>query len=230
MSNEQYDKIVNELIIIKRKLENYCRTNPKSQINDIYRGVCILFTPLLLNPKIMLIGINSGAGYYYKTGKIRSWFKPLSYHEYIKENYSLAKQTKNIFREINRFELLAESVKTNFNYFITDNTTNLKRLMRLVNYELNIDLRNKSEEWTNTMIKLVKPKIIVAEGFTVFNSLMRSSCNNIIVKESMNKEGNVKLGYYNDIKVFAYKRNHSSIIDSESVKRELKKVLRRLNI
>ena len=45
-------------------------SNQNSRIKDLYKGCQVLFSPLLHQPKYLLIGFNPGGGYHKWHGKI----------------------------------------------------------------------------------------------------------------------------------------------------------------
>lgn len=212
MGNSEYQKIMKEVKAVNNTIIKHIKTNRKSNIEQYYRGVCILFTPLISNAAILILGENSGSGYYKENNKIRNWYKPLRHNEYVTENYQLAKNVKDIFSDIDKYELLLRSVKTNFYYFISDNLKSLKRLIHRVYEDIGIDIENKSQDWTERMIRIVNPKIILCEGFGAFNYLSSIPCLNMSITKDLEY---VKQGVYNGIQIIGFKRIYSNIFEKK---------------
>lgn len=112
---------------IIREVKISSRTNQKD-FESYFKGIQVLFSPLKYKPKIMLIGINPGSGYFDWVGKPVKRYKPLNFHEYFHYDYNLARQTREVFDSIDRLDILEGSVKTNVYYFATKSESELRRL------------------------------------------------------------------------------------------------------
>ena len=142
----QYSEIKLEVEEFLTKFEN--DENQIIAFKKYFRGIQILFTPLIHKPKFMFIGINPGAGFYNYEGNKAKYVKrlsPMQNTEYIGQEYRLAKETRKLFElsGISKIDL-KNSVKTNYYFLATKNTNDLNKL--LVNLkDYNID--KKSEKW-----------------------------------------------------------------------------------
>ena len=144
-------------------------------------------------------------------------------------NYRLAIETIKAFElagysisEIR--ELLNEkSIKTNFYYIITKNKNDISKcLNQLENYSFN-DFWQKSYDWTGQLIEITKPKVIICEGKSVFDTVKKY--DEIIESDWKNDCGYVKrsdgqiiLGYS---RIFSNIRNKEKL--SQLIKRFIKK-------
>lgn len=83
------------------------------------------------------------------------------------------------------------------------------------------DVYSKSSKWTDDLVTLVQPEIIICEGKSAFDRFIENK--NI---DSKKLSENVFYTKYGDIKVLGYKRNFSNISYIEEVALELKNCLK----
>lgn len=203
---EDFLKVFNE----NKELENV--------VKRYYRGIQILFSPLTKNPKIMFLGINPGAGFYNNNDNVNVLrLNPMEFVEYVGQTYLLAKETRKLFElaEIPISEL-KQTVKSNYYFFASKNQ---KDLFKLLSHLRQDKVYTKSKKWINKLIEIVEPSIIVCEGKTVFNKLIKDW--NCKVKTT-----NDDSYYYAEdgaIKIIGYKRYMSRILNKEKVAEILKK-------
>lgn len=62
MNTTELDEIVKEADEWHSKLEGLYKTD--DNVNKLYRGIDIWFSPIIERPEIMFLGINPGAGYF----------------------------------------------------------------------------------------------------------------------------------------------------------------------
>ena len=167
---------------ISTKLASLKAEIDKNQIaKSLYGGFYVWDSKQIENPEIMFIGINPGNGNPNNSGEIVT--EPenqISYLEFMdgeNDKYTLAKETILVFEmagyEANEIrELLNnKSIKTNFYYLITTNQNDIKKCVnQLENYSFN-DFWKQSYEWTGQLIELAKPKVIICEGKSVFDTI-----------------------------------------------------------
>lgn len=148
---------------------------------DLFKefGWRVFFSPVFYKPKVMLIGINPGAG----QGDNRDfdfWDGSVMF-EYTNPEYSfaLARETNEAFAQAGLTEVLKSStVKTNY-FFLS--TTNEKDLYKITSHlgrssdnakELLGDkVFRKSAEWTKELIELLQPEVIVCEGKGAYDNV-----------------------------------------------------------
>lgn len=165
--------ILKTLTEIKNKID-------KNEIaKSLYGGFYVWDSKFIENPEIMFVGINPGNGNPNNEGKINTELEQqISYLEFLdgeNDSYTLAKETVNAF-EMAGFSiteirnLLSEkSVKTNFYYLITKNQNDIRKcLNQIENYTFN-EFWLQSYKWTGELIELIRPKIIICEGKSVFD-------------------------------------------------------------
>ena len=211
----QYSKIKLEVEEFLTKFENDEKQNVVYK--KYFRGIQILFTPLVYKPKFMFIGINPGAGYFNYEGNNAKYVKrlsPMQNTEYVGQQYRLAKETRKLFKLANISQVdLKNSVKSNYYFLATKNTNDLSKLLLSLK-EYNVE--KKSEKWINKLTEIVEPEIIICEGKSIFEKFTKSkvSENDDVYYFEMGK-----------IKVIGYKRKFSNIVNKEKVAKMLKEKL-----
>ena len=186
-----------------------------TEIQTLYKGCQLLFSPLLQRPKILLIGFNPGGGYYNWHGKIVEEFQPMQALEYYLNTHPLGEQTKSLFRQAGTEEDLQHyTVKTNFYYWATDNVADFNRLMKLMPEELSKKIFQMARVWTKQLIETLQPELIIAEGFKAFDEV------EVLFPEKIKFEKGENIRSFqipNGMKVLGYKRNQGSIIGKEEI-------------
>ncbi|HOP05467.1 MAG TPA: hypothetical protein PL017_14075 [Tenuifilaceae bacterium] len=212
----EYNKLKEEVDSSIQEIES--DEDAMKRIEKYYRGVQILFSNLTHRPKIMLIGINPGEGYYKQQGKrVRKLdIQEKLEYAYPCYKYALAINTRKLFELAGCSNHLADTVKTNCFFLATQNEVNLyKMLSKLKEFKL----YKKSSDWLNRLIEMVEPEIIICEGKSAFDRVVKNrSCNVIINKHFCYAECN---GY----RIIGYRRLRSSIRDIEEVAKKLKEIL-----
>lgn len=208
-----YSEISEGALLLHQQIVGLAKENP--EIQSLYKGCQLLFSPLLQRPKILLIGFNPGGGYYNWHGKIVEEFQPMKALEYYLNTHPLAEQTKSFFRQAGREEDLQHyTVKTNFYYWATDNVADFNRLMQLLPEELSRKIFHMARVWTKQLIHGLQPEMIIAEGFKAYEEIA------VLFPEKLEEENN---GFYKSfttnegIKVMGYKRNQGSIVGKKEV-------------
>ncbi|MDD2986099.1 hypothetical protein [Flavobacterium sp.] len=190
-----------------------CAQN-SSEINSLYKGCQIWYSPILLKPKVLLIGFNPGAGYYNWEGKIVEQFEPLNALEYYLTDHSLAKQTIKLFQIMEKEDVLKyQTVKTNFYFFATSNVSDFNKLTKLLPKELSTQLFHFARVWIKQLIETLEPELILCEGTVSFAEVA------VLFDDKFAQESSTYHQQFKTAKtiVFSYKRNQSSIIDKEQV-------------
>ncbi|MBZ9631262.1 hypothetical protein LB465_10775 [Salegentibacter sp. LM13S] len=165
-----YSEISEGALLLHQEIVRLAKENP--EIQSLYKGCQLLFSPLLQRPKILLIGFNPGGGYYNWHGKIVEEFEPMEALEYYLNNHPLAEQTKSLFRQAGREEDLQHyTVKTNFYYWATDNVADFNRLLKLLPDELSKKIFHIARVWTKQLIDTLRPELVISEGFMAFDEI-----------------------------------------------------------
>jgi|TARA_R100000479_G_scaffold130736_1_gene68775 uracil-DNA glycosylase len=207
-------------IELKNEVESYyldyeTNADVKNRTEKYYKGIQILFSPLILKPKIMFIGINPGAGFYNYNGKHVKRFSPLNKMEYSYGEYRLAKQTRKLFELAGLTnDDLKNSVKSNCFFFATKNE---KELYQFLSHLKPTGVYTKSKKWINILVKIVEPRIIICEGKSAFDRFIKDKDCEIKTHEK------VLFAKWNEIKIIGYKRNFSNIMSINDVAQKLKK-------
>ena len=215
-----FDKTISsEYDAFKKEIYETCQYVHKSIIPgtrewDLYKGTFVLYSGLIYNPDFMFIGINPGDGYCSGNNNKRSLdIEPGDGFEYINAyeedyDYTLAKQTREVFAKTKYMDRLPNSVKTNMFYVSTASQKDLTQLVNILRAKHSVDLFKESSLWTKRLIGLFNPKIIICEGKLVADLL--SIYFNI---EPEWISGITSFQIENRIQVLGYKRNRSIILN-----------------
>lgn len=190
------------------------------EIRSLYKGCQVLFSPVIIRPKILLIGFNPGGGYYSWHGRIVEEFQPLKALEYYLNKHPLGEQTKSLFHQAERKDDLQHyTMKANFYYWATDNVADFNRLMKLLPAELSGKIFHQARVWTKQLVKALKPEMIIAEGFKAFEEVevlfpeKQQIENTEFYRSFVTPEG---------FKILGYKRNQGSIVGKNDIAISLK--------
>jgi hypothetical protein len=134
-------------------------------------GFAIFYSPIKVNPKIMIIGLNPGGGVESVDEPMKG---PLSKHDYFVQNYPIARNMKRIFTHSELKSKLKNSVKLNLYFFRSRDWKSLQIPSHLKIY---------CEERVKEIVSRLQPKVIVAEGFQTYKALKTFSALNIPDKE-----------------------------------------------
>lgn len=162
-------------------------------------GYTIFYSPVYLNPDLMVIGDNPGGSEINRQEKL-----PIE-HEYFNKiigDYPLAKiMREKIFYGEHLKNLLKNSIKLNRIFFKTKNLTEFKKLSN------SLALENYCFEIVEQIIEKTNPKMIFAESFKTFR-ILSPKVENVILKKSENGKALILEGCYKNIKVIGI--NHPS--------------------
>lgn len=127
-------------------------------------GMAIFYTPLIANPRLLLIGDNPGS----TKGEVHSTCpKQNDYFLGEDNDYDLAKKMRFIFSTGKLPEILKSCVKINRVFFRSSNIDELKKR----------NLWKPMEEWCAEfvfeIIKGVNPKVILCESIESYKSILR---------------------------------------------------------
>lgn len=163
-------KIENEVKDFVSQLRNTIEEN--EEITSLLLGWKIFYSPIIVNTKVLFIGINPGGGdpgnpfeYYNEEHKF------LEYIDDERNDYMLAKNTKKIFNKIDKFGLLNNAVKMNTKFYATVGVGEMKMFEDFLyknHNELYIQLIVNNKKWTKELIELINPKTIICEGKSAF--------------------------------------------------------------
>jgi hypothetical protein len=189
-----------------------------SREESIYKGTVILFSQLLHRPPFLFIGINPGAGYFNSTGNNyrENELNPDPGFEYVDaENdydYTLARQTRDVFAQTRFKDCLSACVKTNLFYTCTSNARELYQFNDIVKEKHGVNYWELSAEWTREIIGIVKPTVIICEGKSVINRLASYYGMDVYWH---NEIGSFQIN--GGSRVIGYKRRYSHILNRVSL-------------
>jgi hypothetical protein len=210
--------------------ENLLKSN---ESKSLYYGFEVIDGKIIENPEFLFIGINPGAGNGEKHYKIKLETERISYLDYFDNyyKYTLAKETVELLKltglseEEVIFKLENNSVKTNLYHIITRQASEIKKCINQSEIS-DDDYYNQSCKFCISLIKIIKPKIIILEGKDVFNQII-VNC----YKKYNQWDKELNIGYYysefEDIHILSYKRSRfSDILNKENLAVKLKQIIK----
>lgn len=228
MDTAELDKIAKEADEWHAKLEELYETD--EMINKLYRGIDIWFSPIIENPEIMFLGINPGAGFYNNNNKtLVHRIEPRKKPEYVDDevSYILKRDWEYVFGNkencLNRRDLLEKSVKSNFCFFATEKTNDMKKLFTQMSGKLGAAPYKLCGDWTRRLIKEINPKILICEGKQAFELLCRWSFPNEFIEDETIKS--VKRGHIGSIIIIQVKRTISTLNHAGEIVNQIQKSL-----
>ena len=220
----------------KKEVEDYnsalkVKLDKDSNFKELYYGFEVIDGKLTNNPDILFIGINPGAGSG-EHGKNIFETSHISYLDKYDENYQvdypntyhLAEKTIRFFEKAGWSEdkirkVFSERVvKTNFYHLATSNITDLNTVLR--DLEFKDQYFKDSARFTIQLINILKPKVVILEGKTVFDFIIEQCYEKNVWTDK-------DFGYHfdepNQSHILGYNRNMSNE-DREFFVRKLKEV------
>lgn len=197
----------------------------KSSKKDLYYGFEVIDGQLIEKPTILFIGINPGIG----SGKYnRDIFETeqISYLDIFNEDYRedypdkyyLAEKTIAFFADIGWEEKKIQKffgnkvVKTNFYHLATKDVKALSAVLRDIDHKDKYFA--KSAEFSISLIKVLRPKVVILEGKTVFQNIVKECY------ELDNWDNDKGFGYHHDqdnnVHIIGYKRRGNLTLDQRS--------------
>ncbi len=223
---EKIKTLTDEVISLKEKIVK--AISKDEEIKNLYVGTRIFFSNLIQKPTIYLIGINPGGGY---EGDELVPLKKLEYIDNERNKYTLARETRTVFKNINRMDVLETTTfKTNIFFTSTKKQTDIYKITDLLGRndgELGAELFNKSYKWTKELIDIIQPKIIICEGRAALVDL----CNSLVLDfNEFTWENDCTKKIIKDLIIISYGRNRSSIRNKSELARLIESSLSQLNL
>jgi hypothetical protein len=185
------------------------------EAKDLYKGFSVWDSKFIYKPKVMFIGINPGTGDPNQTNEVKTGeYTMFTYNEYFGGNkkYTLARETINVFREIGAFSndglikdfFEDQCIKTNFFYMATTEQNDIKKSINMLqgNGFSYHDYWRKSAYFTIELIKICEPEIVICEGKSVFD---------FIVRECYDPENN-EISWSDDVGQYKDKQNNTQFV------------------
>jgi hypothetical protein len=159
------NKLETEVKELNDKIISLCAKD--TELNKLYKGCQIYFTPIRIKPDIMILGINPGAGYFRINNQPVQMFGAPAENEksdYMEEIYAL-------FRKINNPGLRDKSFISNIYYFSTNGGKELYSLKKLLPEDIRNEFKEKAKEWTKCLIAEIDPPLIFCMGVEAWGYL-----------------------------------------------------------
>ncbi len=150
-----------------QSVDQYWSTHP-----ELVSGYSVFYSPVKAKPHLLIIGLQPGGG---PESFDRNAAKTIPQkHEYLAENYLMAKKMVALFAGT-KFELqLPGSVKTNLNFFRAKNNVEWKQ----IDLSLRQDVAKFCSQKVKDIIETLQPETILCEGISTYEA----------VKELLSKE------------------------------------------
>ena len=211
---------------IDKRLNELYKTD--SEIQALYRGTSLWYSPIVENPEVMFLGINPGAVFYKNNNQTPChFFEPLKIMEYTdpKQDYQLKWEWMYVFGEkgLNRLDVLSKSVKTNFCYLATEDEAALKKLFTQIRGKLNITPYEVFGNWTHQIVQQINPMLLICEGKDSLEFLKNWSFKNEY--KEIENSGDLRKGQISNIKVLQVSRTYSTLKNAAGIISEIEKLI-----
>ena len=218
--------LTNEAKQIDTNLSDLYETD--EAIRNLYRGTSIWFSPIVENPDVMFFGINpSNFIYNDNNRKLCHFFDPLKIMQYVDEtqSYTLKWEWFYVFGEkgLNRLDVLASSVKTNFCYLATKDESEMRKLFTQIRGKLNIAPYEVFGNWSRQIVQQINPKLLICEGKSALDYLTTWSFKNEY-REIANTS-DLRKGQIGNINILQVSRARSTLINADEIINEIGKYL-----
>ena len=207
---QQYQKLVDEVEMLDNTFIELVKTNKSVARN--YKGCQILMSRLFSQPKFLIIGINPGGK------ELKRKLTPSKENEY-RYGFPLAKETRaalelaGIENDDVKEWLEANVIKTNHHYISTTNVNNLHTLYGNIKWS-EVNPHHKANDWTNRLIEMISPEVILCEGYTAFKGVHEALTGD---KFKGKEKQDVFKTEINGYPVICYKRYTSRIRDKQAL-------------
>ncbi len=143
------------------------------KVKNVFHGFKVWYSPVIINPQILIIGINPGIGEQTPNKNIN--FNESLEFEYLPHipKYTLANEMKSVFRNAGLFRLLEEqTVKTNYYHIISKRQSDIKFGLESIDKNLYLQYEKDTKEIMIELIAIINPKYIVCEGATIYHKVI----------------------------------------------------------
>ena len=195
-------------------------------------GWRIMYSPVISKAKVLLVGINPGAGM--ETATIDYKDLQLEYLNNLAYNYRLAGHTVDLFRSIGKFDVLEHhTAKTNIHYYVSKNMTKFREIFKAINdtikrnSEGSKDYLSLTYAWNRAMIyDIIDPEVIICEGKSAYDYLLggvMAERNELKIEEKW--DGYCGLHKAGNKWILGYSRRYSNIKNTSRVADVLARIL-----
>jgi hypothetical protein len=171
---ELYEELKQKVSVFIEEFND--KTKNDKVIDDLLCGWRILYSDIKEQCDVLLIGINPGSGE--EIGARNYELDALDKLEYIDDSrnkYGLSYLVNRIFEIMDAKSILVNStMKTNTKFYATYGVDELSEFENHLadNYkELYVELMENNKVWLKELVKIIQPKIIIAEGKAAFQYL-----------------------------------------------------------
>jgi|GEM_PF-5845537 len=173
----------------------YADAKAKYEAENLTRGMSIFYSPVVKNPKFLVIGDNPGGS----EGPVVT--SPPTSHAYFprsgKDDFPLAEKMRLIFEEADQLDELRSSVKLNRVFFRSPNKEELRK------DGLWDELKQWCEPHVRDIIQYVEPNYIIAESIDTYDTIR----NLLSIKHKrdllqVDNKSILRFGYSEDYKIF----------------------------
>lgn len=174
----------------KEVLEYIQVLNSQLQKNEIakewYYGFDVIDGKLIDSPEVLIVGINPGRGNGNRKYEVKFEHNRISYLDCFNDDYRddypntyhLAEKTLKLFslagwsqeRIVDVLE--NKAVKTNFFHIATDDVNGINKTLNCLGKHKYRQYFEKSAYFSISLIKLLKPKLVILEGKQVFDNIL----------------------------------------------------------
>ena len=199
------------------------------EIRTLFRGTSLWYSPIVENPDVMFLGINPGAGFYNNNNnQLCHFFEPLKVMEYVddSQSYQLKWEWSYVFGEkgLNRLDILANSVKTNFCYLATEDEAALKKLFTQIRGKLDIAPYEVFGNWTRQVVQQIHPKLLICEGKDALEFLKDWSFKNEY--KEIENAADLRKGQLGNTKVLQVSRTYSTLKNADGIIASIGEILK----
>lgn len=137
----------------------------------------ILYTPLRLNPKVMIIGNNPSWFDQYDPSRALDIVKEMekgvpTVNSYLVHRHAFAKQMQAGFSQVGRGDLLKSCVGMN-RLWVQTGSAGVPKMLTSDQGSQWREIKNRCEEGTREIVRLIKPKLVLLVGVPAQDTLNR---------------------------------------------------------
>jgi hypothetical protein len=205
----------------------------KETCRNLYYGFSVIDGHIIYKPEILFIGINPPRSIGRKNHPITLESGRLSYMDHLDKlyHYQLASENIDLFSGTGKSDAEVRdmfenrTVRSYLFYMCTAIQLDMKYCLDLLGHGAYREFYAKSMYFTSELIRMLEPKVVIFEGKTPYQAIVRDCMQQ---RDTWDKEHHV--GYYHDPETgthyIGYKRAISTIISDKAVLRQtLRKVL-----
>ncbi len=142
----------------------------KDRYSNIYKGFAIFYSPVRINPTLMVFGLNPGwtKNDIFNEATACNMPEKHDYFTYVgdtRNDYELAMVMRGLFEYMDLTEVLKTSVKLNLIFFRTSDE-------ELKSQTVYNEMKNFSKEKNKLILEKINPRVILTEGLGVYDEMI----------------------------------------------------------